>query len=267
VEVSARQRSGLVGRPVADRWAAGVFFVVLILAILFLAGTLSDVLPTKTATIKSTEQVVTDAKGQTKRTETTETTTADVPLSVWERLLGRRTILILTFALSLLGAFVAAAAIQRVLVGHYEFTLGALALSDITASEVSEAAQTTLSMGGIEISFEPSGPEGEAAPEPIWATLDDPNLALAGWRIELEQELRRLAEENDMPAENRSAGQLLGMLMRREIIDPRAAPGLQELLKLANRGVHGASVDPSVTAVLQTQGRQVLQYLRSLSRG
>lgn len=252
MEVSARQRSGLVGRPVADRWAAGIFFVVLILASLFLAGTLSDVLPTKTATTKLTKQVVTDAKGQTQRTETTETTTADVPLSFWERLLGRRTILILTLALSLLGAFVAAAAVQRVLLGHYEFTIGALAVPDITASEVSEAAQTTLSMGGIEISFEPSGPEGEAAPEPIWATLDDPNLALAGWRIELEQELRRLAEENDMPAENRSAGQLLGMLMRREIVDPRAAPGLQELLKLANRGVHGASVDPSVIAVLQT---------------
>jgi hypothetical protein len=255
----------LVGRRTADRWAAGIFFIVLILSAVFLASTLSAVLPTKTTTTKSTKQVVTDAQGQNRRTETTETTTADVPLSVWERLLGRRTILILALALSLLGAFVAAAAVQRVLLGHYAFTLGALAVPDITASEVSEAAQTTLSPGGVEITFGPEVPVGEAAaPEPIWATLDDPNLALAGWRIELEQELRRLAEENDMPAENRSAGQLLGMLMRREIVDPRAAPGLQELLRLANRGVHGASVDPSVIPVLRAEGRQVLQYLRSL---
>jgi hypothetical protein len=265
--VSAGQRSGLVGRRTADRWAAGIFFVVLILSAVFLASTLSAVLPTKTTTTKSTKQVVTDAKGQNQRTETTETTTADVPLSVWEHLLGRRTILILALALSLLGAFVAAAAVQRILLGQYAFTLGALAVPDITASEVSEAAQTTLSVSGFEITLPPTVPEGEATPEPVWATLDDPNLALAGWRIELEQELRRLAEENDMPAENRSAGQLLGMLMQREIVDPRAAPGLQELLGLANRGVHGASVDPSVIPVLRTEGRQVLQYLRSLSRG
>jgi hypothetical protein len=262
--VSAGQRSGLVGRRMADRWAAGVFFVVLIFFAVFLASTLSDVLPTKTTTTKSTKQVVTDAKGQNRRTETTETTTADVPLSLWERLLGRRTILILALALSLLGAFVAAAAVQRVLLGHYAFTIGALAVPDITASEVSEAAQTTLSVAGVEVTLAPAG---EVAPEPTWATLDDPNLALAGWRIELEQELRRIAEENDMPVETRSAGQLLGMLMRREIVDPRAAPGLQELLRLANRGVHGASVDPSVIAVLRTQGREVLQYLRSLGSG
>jgi hypothetical protein len=161
---------------------------------------------------------------------------------------------------SLFTAFLAAAMVQRVLLGQYGFTLRPLTVPEITAEQMREAAESTLA--GVPADAKV---ERVAAPEPVWATVDDPNLALAGWRIDLERELRRIADEYHLPdTERRGVGQLLVQLSQSDIVNRDTVPGLQGLLSLANRGVHGASVDPSVIEVLRTEGRSVLQYLSSI---
>ena len=167
---------GLVGRGVADRWAAGVFALVLIACVVWLlVGAGIDPLPTEAATSKTTRQVILNGRSASQRTDTTETTTADVPLSVWERLLGRRIVLLLALAIALLGAFLAAASVQRVLLGHYAFTLGPLAVPEITADQVSQAAEEV-----ARVTTAAALPTAELLPEPAWLQVDDPNLALAG---------------------------------------------------------------------------------------
>jgi hypothetical protein len=257
----AEERTG-VARRTADIIAAIIFVAILGASMLLLRGTLTETPPRQASTIKSTKETIIDVNGKKRQSEKVETTKADVSLSVWERLLGRRTVLLLVGAVALLAAFLTAAAVQRVLLGHYAFSLGPLTVSEITAERVTEAAAAAL----------PAGASPSAAPgvdqlsEFPWINVSDPNLALAGWRIQFEQELRRLAQERNITGdlERMSIRQLLERLIEAGAIDPHVAEGLRELTYLANRGVHGASVDPSVIEVLRTRGVDVLQYLRSL---
>jgi hypothetical protein len=258
--VAAQVPEGLVRRRVADGVAAGVFIVVIILCLWILKDALPNDFSRKVTTIKTTTQVVKGTKSSDHRTETTETTTADISPSVWERLMGPRIILLVAFAIVLLAAFVAAAAAQRVLLGHYAFSLGALTVPEITGADVREAGQEA-------IAAMPSPAESteQTTPEPAWATVDDPRLALAGWRIDLEQTLRDLVERQGIKESHPSgAGQYLRLLRQREVISPDVVPRLEDLLRLANQAVHGAPVDESVVPVLRTEGRRMLEYLRGL---
>src|ERR1039457_5275582 len=69
----------------------------------------------------------------------------------------------------------------------------------------------------------------------------DPNLALAGLRIEIEKRLRLLAGYFKIP-ERLSLTQMLRELQKREIMTASALGGLQELIFAGNRAVHGAKV-------------------------
>jgi hypothetical protein len=165
------------------------------------------------------------------------------------------------FAVSLFIAFLLAGVMQRVLLGQYGFSLGPLTVPEITGEQVMEAADSMLAGVPRETTVVP----GEDGPEPVWATVNDPNLALAGWRIDIEKELKRISREfHTPPAESRNLGRLLISLSLNGAIEPEVVPGLRNLLDLANRGVHGALVDQSVLEVLRTEGLDVLQYLRSV---
>jgi len=172
--------------------------------------------------------------------------------------------LFLVIIASLLAAFLVAGTVQRSLLGKYAIGLGPVSVPEIITSErVEQAIDSALSEAPAEA--EPEAEEAEeAAPEPAWARVDDPNLALAGWRIDLEKELRRLAQQYDLSPRVRTPRGIVDALTAREVIDPRLASGLQELLGIANQAVHGASVDPSVIGVLRTEGSRLLQYLRSI---
>jgi hypothetical protein len=214
----------------------------------------------KITTTKITREVVSGTKNGNQRKETSETTTADVPPSVWERLMGPSIVILAAWAIVLLAAFLAGAAVQRVLLGHYEFSLGPLALKEITGTVLQEKVHDAMAAMPTPSAEAPA----EAVPEPTWATVDDPNLALAGWRIDLEQTLRDLAEHYGIQERRAGVGQLLRLLSQREVLNPGAIPRLEDLLSLANQAVHGAQVDASVLPVLRSDGRRVLEYLRRL---
>jgi len=73
----------------------------------------------------------------------------------------------------------------------------------------------------------------------------DPNLALAGLRIEIEKRLAELAEVSG--TEQRRAmgiGQLLRNLTQHEVLTNEERSVLSDMVNMLNAAVHGASVDP-----------------------
>jgi hypothetical protein len=87
----------------------------------------------------------------------------------------------------------------------------------------------------------------------------DPNLALAGLRIELEKRLVRLAEAHDVGTTMQGMGRLLGELARRGILSEDEESVLSDLVHLLNAAVHGASVDPRATEWAMDVGPQLIQ--------
>jgi len=87
----------------------------------------------------------------------------------------------------------------------------------------------------------------------------DPNLALAGLRIELEKRLVRLAEANGIGTAMQGMGRLLGELARRGILSEDEESVLSDLVHLLNAAVHGASVDPRATEWAMDVGPLLIQ--------
>lgn len=75
----------------------------------------------------------------------------------------------------------------------------------------------------------------------------DPNLALAGLRIEIERRLRAIAEAYGINIERKSIRQVLRQLSIGEAISQGQATVLNDLVVVLNEAVHGAEVDPRVT--------------------
>lgn len=152
----------MASRETANLMAAAAFFVVLAIGV-WVVGTNHGVEhPTTTtvvtksavaasATSRGSTQVVFGPNGHTKtRTTTktsttapgspqsTETTTVDGSRSFIERILGDNGVVFLQIGAVLLAAFIAGAAIQRVLVGQYGgLKVGSLGVSEL-APEVAE---------------------------------------------------------------------------------------------------------------------------------
>lgn len=263
--MKSHRNSGLVDKEIADRVAGAVFVLVIIAALIILFNAKVGNFPSTTTTVETTVQTILKSQHVEQQTKTVERTTADVVPPFWESLTGSKATSIFFLAASLFIAFLLAAVVQRVLLGKYGFSLGILTVPEITGQEVKNVADSALAGLPSEATTEAT----EATQEPVWATVNDPNLALAGWRIDLEKELNRIGEEVGIPVSSSRSrpltlAQTLRSLSQNGVIAPEMAVPLQELLVLANRGVHGASVDPSVIDVLRTEGRDILRYLSSI---
>jgi len=92
---------------------------------------------------------------------------------------------------------------------------------------------------------------------------EDPNLALAGLRIELEKSLRALAERNGLPTERASVRTLARDLAGKQVISGEAYLALSDLATLLNRAVHGAEVDDRAVDWAMDVGPKLLTTLRT----
>ncbi len=90
---------------------------------------------------------------------------------------------------------------------------------------------------------------------------EDPNLALVGFRIEIEKRLIQLAEASDIPKERRSLNRLLSELVRKEIVSSTVASGLSDLIALGNRAAHGVTVDHDAGQWVLDVGPSILAEL------
>jgi hypothetical protein len=72
----------------------------------------------------------------------------------------------------------------------------------------------------------------------------DPNLALASLRIEIEKRLSKLAEVNNVEQHRpMGIGQLLRILVKREVLTDEERSILSDMVNMLNAAVHGATVD------------------------
>ena len=104
-----------------------------------------------------------------------------------------------------------------------------------------------------------------AAPQVEYSFLrladEDPNLALAGLRIEIEKRLVALAEKNGIEVRKRGLGQLLGLLSDRNILGHQERTILSDLTGLLNSAVHGATVDRETSDWAMEIGPRLLHAL------
>jgi hypothetical protein len=89
----------------------------------------------------------------------------------------------------------------------------------------------------------------------------DPNLALAGLRIEIEKKLNKLAELNNIDPRYKGAGRLLRILEKKEVLSFSQQGVLNELLNILNNAVHGANVDNNAINWAMDIGLRILKSL------
>jgi hypothetical protein len=107
----------------------------------------------------------------------------------------------------------------------------------------------------------PSSPEQAPKYSFLQVATTDPNLALAGLRIELERRLEHLARSrgaNDAPS---GIGNLLRYLNLRQLIGGAERAVLSDLVALLNAAVHGATVDSQAAEWALEIGPRILQAL------
>ncbi len=93
----------------------------------------------------------------------------------------------------------------------------------------------------------------------------DPNLALVGFRIELEKRLRGMAKRLDIDSERRSLGFLIRELRQHEILSGNVSAGVSELVALGNQAAHGVPVTREAAEWVLDIGPSILQELDNLN--
>lgn len=89
----------------------------------------------------------------------------------------------------------------------------------------------------------------------------DPNLALAGLRIEIEKRLREIASSNHIREDARGLTQLMRQLRKVGAISESDESVLRDLTGLLNEAVHGAKVDQRAAQWAIEVGPQLLATL------
>jgi hypothetical protein len=105
--------------------------------------------------------------------------------------------------------------------------------------------------------------EPPSAPEPLYAEIaqDDPNLALAGLRIEIEKRLRAIAKARHVDVERKSIRQLMNELTRVGALTESEVSVLRDLNGLLNQAVHGARVESGAVDWAMSVGPRLLSSL------
>ena len=92
----------------------------------------------------------------------------------------------------------------------------------------------------------------------------EPNLALVGFRIEIEKRIIRLAEIFGIPADRVSLQRLVGELVKKDVITKSSASGLIELIALGNQAAHGANVTREAAEWVLDVGPSILMRLEDV---
>ena len=97
---------------------------------------------------------------------------------------------------------------------------------------------------------------------------EDPRLALAKVRIELEEAIKRLyfvaPAESAIDPRRISLSRMVDSLTRREVITGSLASAVRDVISLANRAVHGERVEASAAKELGILGVQLVHEIRQL---
>ena len=92
----------------------------------------------------------------------------------------------------------------------------------------------------------------------------DPNLALVGFRIEIEKKLIALAQRTNVRWDKRSLRALMQELSDRGLLPKEAVSGLADLIATANRAAHGAEVSRDAAQWVLRQGPDILGQIQEI---
>lgn len=145
--------------------------------------------------------------------------------------------------------------IRKIKLGEFEAEIGREEIAKVQAKVATELPPTSV--------------DAIAMSEERVRTLlgEDPRLAVAKVRIELEEALKRLyaADAESEPDWRRlSLGRLVDNLVRREVLSPSVASALRDVIALANRAVHGERVEPAAAEQLAVLGVRLVHEVQQL---
>lgn len=95
---------------------------------------------------------------------------------------------------------------------------------------------------------------------------EDPKLALAGLRIEIEKRLNEIAESNGLQAEKTGVGKLLRILGEKELLSQEQRSVLADMVGLLNAAVHGGEIDERATEWALDVGPRLLDALETKTK-
>jgi hypothetical protein len=96
--------------------------------------------------------------------------------------------------------------------------------------------------------------------------IQDPVLALAKLRIDLERELRRIAFESDLDIEARrmTIGTILNVFAERRVLDQNVISAIRDVLPACNLAIHGGDVTLRLANSVINIGERLIRILRSV---
>lgn len=97
-------------------------------------------------------------------------------------------------------------------------------------------------------------------PLPVSILAEDPALALLSFRTEVEQRLRRLARDAVAQSTD-STDDILRGLTDEGLLEPEATEGFRNLLRMSDRTLRGARIDPAMGAWVREDGVSLLLSL------
>lgn len=148
--------------------------------------------------------------------------------------------------------------IRKIKFGEFEAEIGRAEVEKVQAKAATDLPPTLI--GAISNS--------EAR---VIALLDeDPRLALAKVRIDIEEALKQLyatGPDAEPDWKRLSLGRLVDNLVKREVLSPSVASALRDVIALANRAVHGERVDPDAAKQLAVLGTRLVYEVQQLCAG
>lgn len=132
-------------------------------------------------------------------------------------------------------------------------------------------AQLKITTYPATITATPAAPSDQEILESTFESLrriseTEPNLALVGFRIEIEKRIVRLAQFFDLKTERVGLNRLVRELTKREIISSDAGSGLTELIALGNQAAHGADVTREAAEWVLDVGPSILTQLEDIQQ-
>ena len=96
----------------------------------------------------------------------------------------------------------------------------------------------------------------------LWTVFEaDPNLALVGFRIEIERRLRQIAEKAGIEGSRKPLWRLARELEINRVLPAEVVSGIVEIVALGNQAAHGATVQASAARWVRDVGPSILSHL------
>jgi hypothetical protein len=103
---------------------------------------------------------------------------------------------------------------------------------------------------------------GETDLTNLWSVFEtDPNLALVGFRIEIEKRIRQIAEKAGIDDSRKSLARVARELLAKEVLPHEVVSGVIEIVALGNQAAHGATVEQNAAQWVLDVGPSILVRL------